>query len=150
MFTGRRPTDEIFKDSFNLHNFVKTALPEKLMQVVDSTLLLTEAEETTRSREDEERNYNNIQGREIDAEEGNINSGKPNRIQISTKLHKCLFSILDIGLACSEESPNKRMSMEDVIMKMQHIENAYMGERISRERPSNFLSTSLVMLMLSS
>ena len=26
MFTGRRPTDELFKDDLNLHNFVKLAL----------------------------------------------------------------------------------------------------------------------------
>lgn len=42
ILTGRRPTDEVFKDSFNLHNFVKTALPRRLMQIVDQTLLSRE------------------------------------------------------------------------------------------------------------
>ncbi|GMN49675.1 hypothetical protein TIFTF001_018833 [Ficus carica] len=106
--------------------------------VVDSTLLPTEVEGTTRRREDRERNYNNFQGIEIVADEGNINSGNRNRIQISTKLQNCLISVFEIGLACSEDSPNNRMNMADVIMKIQHIKNAYMGERTSRERPSNF------------
>uniref|UniRef100_A0A2N9HN18 non-specific serine/threonine protein kinase n=1 Tax=Fagus sylvatica TaxID=28930 RepID=A0A2N9HN18_FAGSY len=35
MFTGRRPTDKMFKDGFNLHNFVRMALPERLVQIVD-------------------------------------------------------------------------------------------------------------------
>ncbi|XP_024028207.1 probable LRR receptor-like serine/threonine-protein kinase At3g47570 [Morus notabilis] len=45
MFTGKRPTDEMFKDDFNLHNFVRTALPEKLVEIVDSSLLPREAEQ---------------------------------------------------------------------------------------------------------
>ena len=30
MFTGRRPTDDMFKDGLNLHKFVKMALPKRL------------------------------------------------------------------------------------------------------------------------
>ena len=30
MFTGKRPTDNIFKDNLNLHDFVKGALPEQV------------------------------------------------------------------------------------------------------------------------
>ncbi|XP_024032010.1 probable LRR receptor-like serine/threonine-protein kinase At3g47570, partial [Morus notabilis] len=101
LFTGRRPTDEMFKDNFNLHNFVKMELPEKVVQVVDPTLLPQEVKETTSRRgREEERNRNK----------------------------KCLVSILDIGIACSEDSPNERMNMEDVIMKLQRIRNAFIGE----------------------
>lgn len=39
MFTGKRPTDDIFKDGFSLHGFVKAALPERLVDVVDPVLL---------------------------------------------------------------------------------------------------------------
>ncbi|XP_030964938.1 putative receptor-like protein kinase At3g47110 [Quercus lobata] len=31
MFTGRRPTDDMFKDGLNLHNFVKMCLPKRLI-----------------------------------------------------------------------------------------------------------------------
>ncbi|XVF83954.1 hypothetical protein PTKIN_Ptkin16aG0535900 [Pterospermum kingtungense] len=39
MFTGRRPTDEMFKENMNLHNFVKTALPNRVGDIADPTLL---------------------------------------------------------------------------------------------------------------
>jgi serine/threonine protein kinase len=45
MFTGKRPTNKMFKDSFNLHNFVKMALTEKLVQDVDPNLLMREVED---------------------------------------------------------------------------------------------------------
>ncbi|XP_058008876.1 probable LRR receptor-like serine/threonine-protein kinase At3g47570 [Hevea brasiliensis] len=35
MFTGRRPTEEIFTDDLTLHNFVSRSLPEKITQVMD-------------------------------------------------------------------------------------------------------------------
>ncbi|KAM5555628.1 hypothetical protein ABKV19_023514 [Rosa sericea] len=41
MFTGRRPIDEMFKEGLNLHNFVKMAIPESVMHIVDPTLLAT-------------------------------------------------------------------------------------------------------------
>lgn len=41
MFTGRRPTNEIFKDGLNLPTFVKSALMHKqLSQIVDPTAVL--------------------------------------------------------------------------------------------------------------
>ena len=40
MFTGRRPTDNEFQDGHTLHNYVKTSLPERVMEVIDQRLLL--------------------------------------------------------------------------------------------------------------
>ncbi|XP_024020483.1 probable LRR receptor-like serine/threonine-protein kinase At3g47570 [Morus notabilis] len=59
MFTGKRPADEMFKDDFNLHNFVKKALPEGLVQIADSALLPREVDE----------NCGNSGGIEIDEED---------------------------------------------------------------------------------
>lgn len=38
MFTGRRPTDEVFKDDLTLHNFVKLALPGQVMEILDQSV----------------------------------------------------------------------------------------------------------------
>ncbi|XP_024467598.2 probable LRR receptor-like serine/threonine-protein kinase At3g47570 isoform X7 [Populus trichocarpa] len=38
MFTGKRPTDDLF-NGLNLHSYVKTFLPEKVLQIADPTLL---------------------------------------------------------------------------------------------------------------
>ncbi|PON95222.1 Tyrosine-protein kinase [Trema orientale] len=131
MFTGRRPTDKMFKDDFNLHNFIKMALPERLVEIVDSSLLLRDVEETTERREDERR-YSNNESIEIDSEEENIDFEKPN--EMSVILQECLVSVLEIGLACSEESQNERMNMGDVIKELQHIRNGYLGVGIHGQR----------------
>ena len=38
MLTRRRPTDKLFKDDLNLHNFVKLALPGRVMEIVDHSI----------------------------------------------------------------------------------------------------------------
>ncbi|EXC23672.1 hypothetical protein L484_015582 [Morus notabilis] len=40
MFTGRRPTDEKFKDGLDLHDHVKSALSRKISEVLDPMLVL--------------------------------------------------------------------------------------------------------------
>ncbi|XP_010050768.2 putative receptor-like protein kinase At3g47110 [Eucalyptus grandis] len=44
MLTGRRPTEETFKDHLNLHNFVKVALPDRVMEIVDLAIINGESE----------------------------------------------------------------------------------------------------------
>ncbi|KAF8029007.1 hypothetical protein BT93_E1629 [Corymbia citriodora subsp. variegata] len=39
MFTGMSPTNEMFRENFNLHKFVKGALPEQLLEITDPLLL---------------------------------------------------------------------------------------------------------------
>ncbi|KAG5235287.1 LRR receptor serine/threonine-protein kinase [Salix suchowensis] len=38
MFTGKRPTDEMFRDGSNLHDFAKRAVPEQVNHITDPTL----------------------------------------------------------------------------------------------------------------
>lgn len=38
MFSGKRPTNEMFKDGLYLHDFVNSALPTRLLQVTDPIL----------------------------------------------------------------------------------------------------------------
>ncbi|POO01048.1 Protein kinase-like domain containing protein [Trema orientale] len=129
LFTGRSPTDEAFKDDFNLHNFVKMALPDRVAQIVDSALLLREVEETVVRRQ----NFNNVGDiNEIETEGVDITFGNPN--QISAPLRKCLLSVLEIGLACSNASSNERMNIRDVTRELQNIKNAYVGLGIHGQR----------------
>lgn len=39
MFTGKRPTNNMFSDNSSLHNFVKMALPEHVARIIDPRLL---------------------------------------------------------------------------------------------------------------
>ncbi|PON42858.1 Protein kinase-like domain containing protein [Trema orientale] len=117
IFTGRRPTDEMFKDGYNLHNFVKIALPDGLEQIVDSSILFRQLEE--------EESHSKREDIEIDEEDKSIDSENPR--QMSTNLRKCLVSVLNMGLACSEDSPKERMSIGDVTRELERIRNAYIG-----------------------
>lgn len=42
MFTGRRPTDDKFKDDFSIHMFVSMALPDHVMDILDPSMPLDE------------------------------------------------------------------------------------------------------------
>ncbi|KAK7817619.1 putative lrr receptor-like serine/threonine-protein kinase [Quercus suber] len=117
MFLGKRPTDEMFKDDLNLHNFVKMALPERLVQIVDPTLLIREVEEIPATAV-ATREYNNEH--EIEA----------NEVNQEANVYKCLVSVLEIGLACSVESPKERMNIEEVSKELHSIKNAFLGSRI--------------------
>uniref|UniRef100_A0A2N9FT61 Protein kinase domain-containing protein n=1 Tax=Fagus sylvatica TaxID=28930 RepID=A0A2N9FT61_FAGSY len=133
MFTGRRPTDDMFKDGLNLHNFVKMALPKRLIHVVDPMLLPREAEEMgvatvaiVAIEEEDDKDS------EIEVEANSIEDFR----QIDADLKKCLLSILNIGIICSMESPQERMSMEAVIKELQLIKNTFDGSGIHKGRSS--------------
>lgn len=40
MFTGRSPTDDMFRDALDLHKFAKDALPDRTLEIADSTIWL--------------------------------------------------------------------------------------------------------------
>ncbi|KAF3955943.1 hypothetical protein CMV_018900 [Castanea mollissima] len=50
-------------------------------------------------------------------------------------MHKYLVPILQLGLACSVQSPKERMNMEEVTRKLHLIKNAYLNSRIYRHGP---------------
>ena len=107
MFLGKRPTEKMFKDGLNLHNFAKMAMLERVGQIVDPILLPREVEETAR-------NINNENEIQVDKE----THGIVNPCQIDANVHKCLVSVLEIGLACSMEPPKERMNMEKVTREL--------------------------------
>ncbi|KAM7469493.1 hypothetical protein LguiA_007676 [Lonicera macranthoides] len=126
MFTGRRPTDDMFKDGLNLHNYIKMALQEQGMQIVDQTLLvIRKAKETKTAIVKEEREIVN----EIEVEQYTINTGS--LFHGSEKLQKCIIAVLKIGLACSTESPKQRMGMNDILRELNQIKTAFLGDGVS-------------------
>ena len=125
MFLGKKPIDEMFKDDLNLQNFVKKALPGRLVQIVDPTLLIREVEEIPAAAV-AAREYGN--DNEIEADEET--QGIVNHSQVEANVYKCLVSILEIGLACSVESQKERMKMEEVSKELHSLKNPFLGSRI--------------------
>ncbi|XP_061359866.1 probable LRR receptor-like serine/threonine-protein kinase At3g47570 isoform X2 [Gastrolobium bilobum] len=98
LLTGRRPTDEMFKDGHNLHNYVKISFLNNLLQIVDLTIL---NEENATSNE-------------------NFGLMHPN-------VENCLRSLFKIALACSLESPKERISMIDVMKELNLIKSFFLS-----------------------
>ena len=94
MLTGRRPTDKLFKDDLNLHNFVKLALPGQVMEIVDHSI------------------FNEV------GESDNMVTSWSDWTSGHTK---CLILVFQIGLACSAESPIDRMDMTRVSLELLSI-----------------------------
>ncbi|WCJ38577.1 Receptor kinase-like protein Xa21 [Euphorbia peplus] len=107
MFTGKRPTDERFEGHLNLHNFVKNALPNGIVEITDPTLFAGGLEEAaaTVSTPDEE---------------GHETNSCENLFRL-----ECLVSVFGIGVACSEELPNERMCIKDVAKELDLIKNHF-------------------------
>ncbi|XP_030968986.1 putative receptor-like protein kinase At3g47110 [Quercus lobata] len=91
MLTGRRPTDKLFKDDLNLHNFVKLALPRRVMEIVDHSI------------------FNEV------GESDNMVTSWSDWTSGHTE---CLILVFQIGLACSAESPIDRMDMSRVSLEL--------------------------------
>ncbi|TXG74864.1 hypothetical protein ES288_1Z004100v1 [Gossypium darwinii] len=108
MFTGKRPTDERFRDGLSLRNFVKAALPERIVKVTDPILV-------------EER----------------VARGTPGVKNSRNDRHlRCLNSLFEIGLTCSAESPNERIDMSDVVIKLCSIRDKFHPTRLRHEVPT--------------
>ncbi|KAK9153526.1 hypothetical protein Sjap_001006 [Stephania japonica] len=103
LFTGKTPTDEVFKDGWNLHDFARTALPERVMEIVDPLLL----------------------SQEISPKDGSDNTKKSS--QKRENIQECIILVLNIGVACSRISPGERMKMDDITRVLHLIRDKILG-----------------------
>ncbi|KAF8020790.1 hypothetical protein BT93_G1269 [Corymbia citriodora subsp. variegata] len=98
MFTGKKPTDDMFENGLNLHRYTNAALADRVEKVIDP-ILLQENQESEK--------------RQTLAPNGNNKSW--------FRTLECLVSIIEIGVACSSESPRERMDIGDALTKLQGI-----------------------------
>ncbi|CAL1363818.1 unnamed protein product [Linum trigynum] len=103
IFTGRRPIDEIFKNGLSLHDFVRSSLLEKLIAKVVDPFVLNELSLGQAT-------HSNVTSSSNSSEEANFNK--------SHILEEALISILEIGVACSLDSPEERITMSEVVTRL--------------------------------
>ncbi|XVE69389.1 hypothetical protein DITRI_Ditri09bG0148400 [Diplodiscus trichospermus] len=103
MITGRRPIDDLFHDSLNLHNFCKMTLLERLEEILDFRLLEEIGEYRQRLR------------------------SQPKKEGV---IWECLVSFTKIGVACSVEGPSNRMRIKNVIVELHAIKERLLCTRI--------------------
>ncbi|XVE79426.1 hypothetical protein DITRI_Ditri14bG0057700 [Diplodiscus trichospermus] len=111
MFTGKRPTHEMFKDGLTLHYFAKMALHDQVLEVVDPSIL--------------------VGGNKEDSASSGRNSKRAPMEE--TKIKECLISILRVGIACSVESPRDRMDIVDAAKQLHFIKEKFLGTGIRKQ-----------------
>ncbi|XP_058006592.1 putative receptor-like protein kinase At3g47110 [Hevea brasiliensis] len=105
MVTAKKPTDDIFVEGLSLHNFARMALPVQILEIVDPILL---------QEEEEEARLNSNQG--------------PTQARNESKF-ECLSSMINVGVACSMDSPQERMDISNAVKELHSIRNNYMRAR---------------------
>ncbi|CAN0892452.1 Probable LRR receptor-like serine/threonine-protein kinase At3g47570 [Linum grandiflorum] len=102
LYTGKRPTNEIFRDGLSLHNVVMGAVLEKrTLEVVDPILLNELLRKLTTHH-----NY---------TKSGSLEEARKEQEEL-------MSSILQIGIACSSDIPEERISMNEVLFRFTAVE----------------------------
>lgn len=97
VMTGKKPTDNIFNEGFNLHKFVSMALPDHVNNVIDVNIL------------------------KIFQENANLTRNKEANVK---KIEECLASIVNIGVSSSVDSPPQRLDVKRIVHELRHILDA--------------------------
>lgn len=108
MFTGKKPTDDMFKDGLQLHNFVNNALTEHISEVLDPLFVEGGAGENE----------------DLISEEKHIVGQRKNYPN-----QECLIEILRIGVS-SVESPRGRMDISHVVKELQLVKDTLIGSEV--------------------
>ncbi|KAK9743099.1 hypothetical protein RND81_03G217200 [Saponaria officinalis] len=110
LMTGKKPTDSIFKEDYNLHMYAKTAIPDQVLQIADPTLeedILTEEADDRRAIQD------TLQRRK-----------------------ECIISVVSVGVSCSNLLPQDRMKITVAISMLQSSRDNLLNARNRRNHPA--------------
>ena len=93
MITGKRPTDNMFDQGLSLRSSVEMSFDSKVLDIVDTELLK-------------------------ELEDGPAIEDVPtNQIKVNS-----VFSLLKLGMFCSEDTPSSRISTKDIIKELHAIQ----------------------------
>uniref|UniRef100_A0A7N0R8F6 non-specific serine/threonine protein kinase n=1 Tax=Kalanchoe fedtschenkoi TaxID=63787 RepID=A0A7N0R8F6_KALFE len=110
MVTGRRPTDEIFKDNTSLHNLCKyKATNSNIFDIVDSHL---HAEL-------------NIENNDYETNQEDVNV---------KRVQECCAAIIEVGVACSMDSPNGRIDIRKACKVLHNTRIKFIERRVRVRR----------------
>ncbi|KAB2630727.1 LRR receptor-like serine/threonine-protein kinase [Pyrus ussuriensis x Pyrus communis] len=118
MFTGKRPTDDMFGDHLSILQFTAMAMPDHVMDIVDPSLLVIEREDADTTNDDSNDN---------DVQENKLQNIKIAAWSNEEAWRNVLVSVIQIGLSCTAISPGERMHMNVVVNKLNGIRNSYLN-----------------------
>ncbi|CAL1389355.1 unnamed protein product [Linum trigynum] len=125
MFTGKRPTNEMFKEGINLCNFVKAAIPQDILSILDPSMFLPLVaigdRGVVRSRTT---GHTGDTGIEIE------------EMVLTQSARDCLESLLQTAISCSVDLSRERMKIADVARKLTSIRDSFVASTsIARRMP---------------
>uniref|UniRef100_A0A7N0SV67 non-specific serine/threonine protein kinase n=1 Tax=Kalanchoe fedtschenkoi TaxID=63787 RepID=A0A7N0SV67_KALFE len=104
MVTRRRPTDEIFNGDTSLHSLCRSsAVNSNIIDVIDSHLLNA-------------------------AESDNYGTNQED-VHVK-KVHDCCAAVIEVGVACSVDSPNERMDIREACKVLHNIKIKFLERRV--------------------
>ncbi|XP_020208686.2 probable LRR receptor-like serine/threonine-protein kinase At3g47570 [Cajanus cajan] len=109
MFTGKRPTDEMFKEGLSLNKFVSTMEENQVLRVVDRRLI-DDYEYSTQS-----------------SSTGDRSSSIGDNTHRTCKAEECVAAVIRVGLCCSTHRPKDRWRMRDATTKLQAIRQSMLA-----------------------
>ncbi|KQK17873.1 probable LRR receptor-like serine/threonine-protein kinase At3g47570 [Brachypodium distachyon] len=104
MLTGKRPTDEMFKDGLSLYKFVEKSFPQKIADILDTRMVPYYGDQD---------------------EEAGRTSEEQNRSMAGTM--SCVLDLIKLGLLCAAETPKDRPVMQDVYSEVIAIKEAFLA-----------------------
>jgi len=99
VFTGKKPTDPMFVGELSLRQWVHQAFPSRIGNIMDGNV----------PKDDE-------------IVHGFYHTSNSSEVSHST-LHSTLTSVFQLGLLCSSELPDERVTMTDVVAKLKKIKD---------------------------
>jgi len=99
MLTGKRPRDPMFANGLNIVNFVERNFPDKIFDIVDTTVQQGECE----------------------------NFAQTNTIPENTVSRCLLSSLFQLALSCTCQFPTERRSMREVASKIRSMKTSRVG-----------------------
>ncbi|KAE8812944.1 putative LRR receptor-like serine/threonine-protein kinase [Hordeum vulgare] len=103
MLTGKRPTDEMFKDGLSLYKFVEKSFPEKICEMLDPKIIP----------------YYGNQDEEAGSTLDQLN------YQMAEGTMICIRKLAKVGLLCAAEMPKDRPGMQDVYAQVAAIKEVF-------------------------
>ncbi|XBI11283.1 hypothetical protein VPH35_138374 [Triticum aestivum] len=99
MLTGKRPTDEMFKDGLTLYKFVEKSFPQKIEEILDPRI---------------------VPGYRGEGEDAGSNSDRERMVAMS-----CIIKLMELGLLCSADTPKDRPTMQDIYNEVIAIKESF-------------------------
>ncbi|XP_017420257.1 probable LRR receptor-like serine/threonine-protein kinase At3g47570 [Vigna angularis] len=109
MFTGKRPTDEMFKEGLSLHKFVSSMDENEVVKVADRRLIEDYEYSTQSSNSDDH------------------SSGLDSNTHWLHKAEECIADVIRVGLSCTVDQPKERWNMRKALSKLQATKHSMLS-----------------------